>query len=80
MKYTVALTAACIASASAFAPSAGDRASTQLAAEKKSFFSTVFDMDLFAPQKEQNDYGARNKKNVSAVFVEVNAYLHIILC
>lgn len=65
MKTTAAITVACLASASAFAPSSGPRASTQLAAEKKSFFSTVFDMDLFAPKKDQNDYGARNKKNVS---------------
>jgi hypothetical protein len=69
MKYTVALTAACIASASAFAPSTtGARANTQLAAEKKekqSFFSTVFGMDLFAPNADVNDYGARDKKKVS---------------
>ena len=69
MKYTVALTsAACIASASAFAPSTGARSSTQLAAkeegEKKTLFKTIFDMDLFAPVKTQNDYGARNSKKV----------------
>ena len=63
MKTSIALTVACIASASAFAPANnGARASTQL---QESFFKTIFEMDLFAPQKEQNDYGARNAKNVS---------------
>ena len=64
MKTSIAIIAACVASTSAFAPSSNGRVSTQLH-EKKSFFSTVFDMDLFAPKSDQNDYGARNKKNVS---------------
>lgn len=63
MKTTAAFAVACIASTSAFAPiNNGARPSTQL---QKSFFKTVFDMDLFAPVSDQNDYGARNKKNVS---------------
>ena len=67
MKTSVAIVAACVASTSAFAPiNNGARASTQLAvAEKKSFFKTIFEMDLFSPVQDQNDYGARKKKNVS---------------
>lgn len=65
MKTSVAIIAASIASASAFAPSSGGRASTQLQEKKKSFFSTVFEMDLFAPKSDQNDYGARSKKDLS---------------
>ena len=66
MKTSALIIAGCVASASAFAPSQQSAgSSTQLFAEKKSFFSTVFDLDLFAPKKEQNDYGARNKKNLS---------------
>jgi hypothetical protein len=34
---------------------------------KKSFFSTVFDMDLWKDRKDSNEYGARNKKQVSVV-------------
>lgn len=65
MKTTAFVTIATLASASAFAPNSQGRSTTSLAAEKKSFFRTVFDMDLFAPKADQNDYGARNKKNVS---------------
>lgn len=63
MKTSVAIIAACVASTSAFAPSNnGARAVTSL---NESFFSKVFGMDLFAPVQDQNDYGARTKKNVS---------------
>ena len=71
MKTTAVVTLACLASASAFTPSSNvARASTSLAAEKKaapakkSLFRTIAEMDLFAPKADQNDYGARNKKNV----------------
>jgi len=58
---TIAIT--CIASASAFNPStAGSRQSTQL---NEKLFRTIQNMDLFAPNKDVNDYGSRNKKNVS---------------
>ena len=64
MKYSAAAFVAVLASASAFTPQLNNaRVSTELA-EKKTFFKTVFDMDLFAPVADQNDYGARNKKNV----------------
>merc|ERR1712106_74586 len=39
-----------------------------LFAEKKkgkSIFSVVTELDLFAPKKDQNDYGARNKKKMT---------------
>lgn len=32
---------------------------------KKPLFSTVFDLDLFAPVSNQNDYGARNNKKLT---------------
>ena len=76
MKTSVLITAACIASASAFAPQTSNaRAGSALAAKKapvkkdaakKSLFTTIFEMDLFAPVSTQNDYGARNGKNVSS--------------
>lgn len=73
MKTAVVL-ASTLAVASAFAPAqVTSRAGTELMAkkgsveeEKKPFFSTVFGMDLFAPNPDVNTYGAREKKNVSA--------------
>ena len=64
MKTTVAVIVCSLASASAFVPATSFRAGTALQ-EKKSFFETVFDMDLFKDKADQNDYGARSKKNVS---------------
>jgi len=65
VKLNTVLVAATLASASAFAPSTNNaRVGTELY-EKKTFFKSVFGMDLFAPVADQNDYGARSKKNVS---------------
>ena len=77
MKTSALIIAGCVASASAFAPSQQTPAgsSTQLFAEKKSFFSTVFDMDLFAPKSDQNDYGARNKKNMKVGDITGKSYI-----
>lgn len=72
MKTSVAFIAACIASASAFTPSPnGARASTQL----NGIFDTIFDMDLFAPKKTQNDYGARKNKNLGTGSLGSNSYI-----
>lgn len=76
MKTSALIIAGCVATASAFAPSqqpAGS--STQLFAEKKSFFSTVFDLDLFAPKSDQNDYGARGKKNLQVGEITGKSYV-----
>jgi len=63
MKATVAVAAGLLATAHGFAPvSQGRVTGTQLS---ESLFDKVFGMDLFAPVKDQNDYGARGKKNVS---------------
>mmetsp|Transcript_28450 Transcript_28450/g.28804 ORF Transcript_28450/g.28804 Transcript_28450/m.28804 type:complete len:187 (-) Transcript_28450:351-911(-) len=47
-----------------FAPAAsqGGRTGTQL---QKSIFDAISDMDLWAPDKDSNEYGARNKKKLS---------------
>ena len=66
MKTAAVFVAACMASASAFAPASEGRASTSLS--EKAFFSRIFDMDLFAPKANQNDYGARSGKNVSFTY------------
>jgi hypothetical protein len=63
MKSTAAIAVALVASASAFAPATSQgRAATQL--YDKPFFNKVFDMDLFAPNPNVNDYGARSKKGI----------------
>lgn len=43
--------------------------------EKKSLFSTIFDMDLFAPNKDVNDYGARAKKKIVTGKIGPNSYV-----
>lgn len=75
MKYFAAAFVSVLATASAFAPQMSNvRASTELA-EKKSFFKTVFDMDLFAPVADQNDYGARNKKQLATAKLGSQSYV-----
>ena len=64
MKVTALLIAASVASTSAFAPQPQTKASTQL---NESFFQKISNMDLFEPNKDQNDYGARSKKGSTGV-------------
>jgi len=61
MKISALFVAATVASASAFAPAPQGQSSTAL---NESLFKTISNMDLFAPKKDQNTYGARAKKNV----------------
>ena len=75
VKLNTVLVAATLASASAFAPATNNaRVSTELY-EKKTFFQSVFGMDLFAPVADQNDYGARSKKNLSTGKLSSNSYV-----
>ena len=61
--YTIVLALVLVAAVQGFAPVSQGRVGTnQLQA---SIFDAIQDMDLFAPKKGQNDYGARNKKEVS---------------
>eukprot|EP01083_Nonionella_stella_P041289 111959_1 len=64
MKVTALLIAASVASTSAFAPQAAPQKSTQL---NESLFKKISNMDLFEPNKTQNDYGARGRKKSTAV-------------
>lgn len=77
MKTTALIIAGCAVSATAFAPSTNGRVSTGLSAEKKSksLFKTIFEMDLFAPKSDQNDYGARSNKNVSVGKLTSKSYV-----
>jgi hypothetical protein len=62
MKTSAVITLGLVASTQAFAPVSQGRTNTELSV---SFFDKIFGMDLFAPNKDVNTYGARNKKNVS---------------
>ena len=64
MKVTALLIAASVASTSAFAPQAKAPQSTQL---NESLFKKLSNMDLFEPNKTQNDYGARSGKKSTGV-------------
>jgi hypothetical protein len=62
MKTSAVITLGLVASTQGFAPVSQGRTNTELSV---SFFDKIFGMDLFAPNKDVNTYGARNKKNVS---------------
>lgn len=69
MKYTAALVLAAAASTEAFGPFGGKKAPAPAPVAKeapkgKRIAARVFDMDLFAPRADQNDYGARGRKNL----------------
>mmetsp|Transcript_3793 Transcript_3793/g.8155 ORF Transcript_3793/g.8155 Transcript_3793/m.8155 type:complete len:163 (-) Transcript_3793:237-725(-) len=61
MKVSAVIIAASMASASAFVPASKAPQSTQL---NESLFKKISNLDLFAPVADQNDYGARGKKNL----------------
>ena len=64
---------ALVASTQAFAPSIPTgRANTAISG---SFFSNIAGMDLFAPKKDQNDYGARAKKNLGPAKLTEKSYI-----
>jgi len=60
--YTFVLALVLVAAVQGFAPVSQGRAGSQLS---ESLFDKIANMDLFAPKKDQNTYGARDKKNVS---------------
>lgn len=84
MKYSsVIASLLLVTSASAFAPTSSDgRTSTSLSAKKQavpekksSIASRIFDLDLFSPVADQNDYGARNKKKIVTGKISDNSYI-----
>eukprot|EP00429_Kryptoperidinium_foliaceum_P013171 CAMPEP_0176031968 /NCGR_PEP_ID=MMETSP0120_2-20121206/15771_1 /TAXON_ID=160619 /ORGANISM="Kryptoperidinium foliaceum, Strain CCMP 1326" /LENGTH=153 /DNA_ID=CAMNT_0017365275 /DNA_START=92 /DNA_END=553 /DNA_ORIENTATION=- len=69
---TAALFVTSLAAVSAFAPAPAGRTSTQI---NESLFDKIFSMDLFEPVKDQNDYGARNKKKLATGKISDNSYV-----
>eukprot|EP00536_Pseudo-nitzschia_multiseries_P007935 jgi/Psemu1/305328/fgenesh1_kg.192_\ len=61
-----------LAVASAFAPTSNGRANTQLSA---SLFDKIFDMDLFSPNADQNDYGQYKKKGLKVGDLSSKSYV-----
>jgi hypothetical protein len=64
MKTSAIFTLAFAVGAQGFVPELQGRAGSQLS---QSIFDRVIGMDLFEPVKDQNNYGARSKKNVSVL-------------
>lgn len=83
MKYFAFATLLLVSSATAFAPASsnGRVSNTSLSAkklaapEKKSLASRIFDLDLFEPVKEQNNYGARSKKKLATGKITSSSYI-----
>eukprot|EP00548_Thalassiothrix_antarctica_P000977 CAMPEP_0194131140 /NCGR_PEP_ID=MMETSP0152-20130528/1961_1 /TAXON_ID=1049557 /ORGANISM="Thalassiothrix antarctica, Strain L6-D1" /LENGTH=163 /DNA_ID=CAMNT_0038825819 /DNA_START=57 /DNA_END=548 /DNA_ORIENTATION=+ len=81
----IALLLSLLISVRAFTPMESGRSSTSLNAIKKkapvekkeniSIFRRVANMDLFAPKSTQNDYGARNKKDMSVGALSKKSYI-----
>ena len=72
MKTSAIVAVALVASVEGFAPVSEGRASTQLS---ESLFDKIFGMDLFEPVKTQNDYGARNSKNLKQGKITSSSYV-----
>jgi len=68
----IATLLAFLAVANAFAPTPSSRSSTQLS---ESFFDKVFNMDLFEPQKDQNNYGQYKKKGIKVGALSNKSYV-----
>ena len=75
MKYSALIALSLLVSASAFTPASNGRSTSALSAEKKPFFSQVFDLDLFAPVADVNDYGARKKKKIATGKLTEKSYV-----
>lgn len=72
MKYTAATSLVLLASASAFAPPTSNG---RVSVARDAIADKIFGMDLFEPNKGQNDYGARSKKNVKVGALGSNSYV-----
>jgi len=72
MKTFAAILIATVASAAAFAPAPSTGYKTAL---NKSIFDIVSDMDLFAPKADQNNYGARDKKDLKLGKIGDSSYI-----
>jgi hypothetical protein len=74
MKYIAALALAFSASAAAFAPLQTQNVGRPSTA-RDAIFDSIIGMDLFAPVKDQNNYGARAKKNVKLGSLSDKSYI-----
>eukprot|EP00594_Rhizosolenia_setigera_P011029 CAMPEP_0178966992 /NCGR_PEP_ID=MMETSP0789-20121207/17268_1 /TAXON_ID=3005 /ORGANISM="Rhizosolenia setigera, Strain CCMP 1694" /LENGTH=110 /DNA_ID=CAMNT_0020652395 /DNA_START=37 /DNA_END=366 /DNA_ORIENTATION=+ len=72
MKASALIIAATVASASAFVPATpAARSGTEL----NSIFGRIAGLDLFAPKSDQNDYGARGKKDLKQGKITGSSYV-----
>ncbi|CAB9503810.1 expressed unknown protein [Seminavis robusta] len=75
MMKVVALLVAFLATASAFAPMTPTNAPTKSSTAVYSLFDSITGMDLFAPKKDQNKYGARTGKNLKIGTIGSGSYV-----
>ena len=69
MKVAAVSILALAASASAFVPPTTTQHNRRFSTEQAALADQIFGLDLFAPNKDVNTYGARKKKNVSSATV-----------
>mmetsp|Transcript_1466 Transcript_1466/g.3056 ORF Transcript_1466/g.3056 Transcript_1466/m.3056 type:complete len:164 (-) Transcript_1466:200-691(-) len=70
--YAIVLALVLVAAVHGFAPASQGRAGSQL---NESLFDKIANMDLFAPKKDQNTYGARSKKNLKIGEITKGSYV-----
>eukprot|EP00531_Pseudo-nitzschia_arenysensis_P019687 CAMPEP_0116119474 /NCGR_PEP_ID=MMETSP0329-20121206/2659_1 /TAXON_ID=697910 /ORGANISM="Pseudo-nitzschia arenysensis, Strain B593" /LENGTH=149 /DNA_ID=CAMNT_0003613175 /DNA_START=55 /DNA_END=500 /DNA_ORIENTATION=+ len=70
--YAFVLALVLVAAVQGFAPASQGRAGSQL---NESLFDKVANMDLFAPKKDQNTYGARKAKNLKQGEITSKSYV-----
>jgi hypothetical protein len=61
--------------ATAFVPSSTNAPVKSSPTAQYALADRIFGMDLFAPKKDQNDYGARNAKNVKVGKITDKSYI-----
>ena len=72
MKTSAVVAALLLAGADAFAPS---QSSPRVSVAREALFDEVFGMDLFAPNKDVNTYGARKNKNIKVGTITESSYI-----
>ena len=73
MKYSAAFSLALISSVTAFVPV--QNKNCRVSTAQNALADRIFGLDLFSPVKDQNDYGARKKKNLTTGKLTDTSYI-----
>ena len=74
MKSLIAVVAL-VASVQAFVPATTSSSSSSSSTAQYALADRIFNLDLFAPKQDQNNYGARSKKNVKVGTLSEKSYV-----